>query len=113
MRRLWPLLLPTQGWLAFTFFSHKVLRWLCPFFLLAALVSNILLLPEPIFVATLAMQISFYGLSWLGSRLRGRGPLVRCLRLGTMFTAMNAALLAGFWRWVTGQQRGIWQRTSR
>src|SRR5208283_870776 len=31
---LWRLLDPRQGWVAFTFFCHKVLRWLCPFFLI-------------------------------------------------------------------------------
>ena len=31
---LWPLLDPRNGWIALTFFSHKVLRWLCPFFLI-------------------------------------------------------------------------------
>src|SRR5262245_5410690 len=30
---LWRLLDPRHGWIAFTFFSHKILRWLCPFFL--------------------------------------------------------------------------------
>jgi cellulose synthase/poly-beta-1,6-N-acetylglucosamine synthase-like glycosyltransferase len=113
LSQLWPLLIPTQGWMAFTFFSHKLLRWLCPFFLLVALVSNVLLLPQPIFVATLAAQAAFYGLSWLGGRLQGRGRVVRCLKLGAMFTSMNAALLTGFWRWLTGRQCGVWQRTTR
>ncbi len=35
--RLRGLLNPGQGWTAFTFFSHKVLRWLCPFLLIARL----------------------------------------------------------------------------
>ena len=37
---LWPLLSPANGWVAFTFLCHKILRWVCPFFLLAALVAN-------------------------------------------------------------------------
>src|SRR5205085_81616 len=37
---LWRLLNPARGWVAFTFFSHKVLRWVCPFFLLGLLVSS-------------------------------------------------------------------------
>ena len=37
LRVLWPLLSPTRGWIAFTFLSHKVLRWICPFLLLGAL----------------------------------------------------------------------------
>jgi hypothetical protein len=30
-----------------------------------------------------------------------------------MFVAMNAALLVGFWRWLSDTQRGAWQRTAR
>ena len=37
----------------------------------------------------------------------------RVLRLGTMFTSMNAALLLGFFRWMTGGQKGVWRRTER
>ena len=37
----------------------------------------------------------------------------RLLRLATMFTTMNLALLVGFWRWASGGQRGVWQRTAR
>ena len=37
---LWPLLDPRRGWVAFTFLSHKVLRWLCPFFLIGLLASQ-------------------------------------------------------------------------
>src|SRR5437764_10936924 len=44
---LWPLLDPRQGWVAFTFFSHKILRWLCPFFLIGAMLFNLLLADQP------------------------------------------------------------------
>ncbi len=30
-----------------------------------------------------------------------------------LFTGMNAALLVGFWRWLTREQKGTWQRTNR
>ena len=39
--------------------------------------------------------------------------LLRPLRLTTMFTSMNAALLMGLWRWLRGGQKGVWQRTPR
>ena len=39
--------------------------------------------------------------------------LLKPLRLTTMFTGMNLALLLGFWRWLVGTQRGTWQRTAR
>lgn len=111
--RLWPLLLPTQGWIALTFFSHKFLRWLCPFFLILVLVANAMLLDQPLYRALFAAQIAFYVLALLGNWLPGRNPAVRLVRLTTMFTSMNLALLAGFWRWISGRQGGIWQRTAR
>ena len=46
---LWRLLDPRRGWVAFTFLSHKVLRWLCPFFLIGLLASNLFLLERPFF----------------------------------------------------------------
>lgn len=110
--RLRALLAPRHGWLAFTFFSHKVLRWLCPFLLIGAAVTNLALLHEPFYRVTMAVQLLGYGLSLLGLATGTRAAL-KPLRLATMFTAMNAALLVGFWRWASGGQQGIWQRTAR
>lgn len=110
--RLRSLLAPRHGWVAFTFFSHKVLRWLCPFLLIGALLTNLALLHEPFYRMTMAMQLLGYGFSLLGLATGTRAAL-KPLRLATMFTAMNAALLVGFWRWASGGQQGIWQRTAR
>ena len=106
------LLSPMFGWLSFCFWSHKVLRWCCPFFLVTALVANLLLDAE-IYRATLAAQSSFYALSALGAYLPGTGRGMRLVRMTTMFSLMNLALLVGFWRWATSAQRGTWQRTAR
>jgi cellulose synthase/poly-beta-1,6-N-acetylglucosamine synthase-like glycosyltransferase len=111
--RLWPLLLPSQGWISLTFFSHKVLRWLCPFLLIAALLANLACLDRPWGVPLLTAQIGFYAVSLAGRLTSGAGIVSRLFRLPAMFTSMNLALLCGFWRWVSGRQRGIWQRTAR
>jgi cellulose synthase/poly-beta-1,6-N-acetylglucosamine synthase-like glycosyltransferase len=110
---LWRLLLPQHGWVAFTFLSHKVLRWVCPFFLLAALGLNILLLDEPLFRALFAAQLTFYALSLCGGSIPARPRALRILRLPAMFTMMNAALFVGFWRWALGRQKITWRRTQR
>ena len=110
--RLRGLLNPGQGWTAFTFFSHKVLRWLCPFLLIAAFVTNLALINVPLYQLTMTVQVLGYGLALLGLAT-GTHPGFRPLRLATMFTAMNAALLVGFWRWASGGQQGVWQRTAR
>jgi cellulose synthase/poly-beta-1,6-N-acetylglucosamine synthase-like glycosyltransferase len=117
---LWTLLNPRAGWVAFTFFSHKILRWLCPFFLVGAFVTNLLLCWEywkppywNFYSNFLVGQISFYLTSLLAAFLPGRIRLLRLLRLTTMFTAMNAALFVGFCRWLWGAQQGTWKRTVR
>lgn len=110
---LWRLLHPRHGWTAFAFLSHKLLRWMVPFLLLGMLVSNVLLLGRQFFQAMFAVQLGVYAISLLGAYLPGRGMPCKIVRGLTMFVVMNAALLAGFWRWLTTPQTGAWQRTPR
>jgi cellulose synthase/poly-beta-1,6-N-acetylglucosamine synthase-like glycosyltransferase len=111
--RLAGLLHPRHGWVAFTFLSHKVLRWLGPFLLIGAVAANVALLGEPLYQACAAAQAAFYLSALLGAYLPARPRVFRFLRLGTMFTGMNGALLVGFVRWVRGSQRAAWIRTPR
>lgn len=110
---LWRLLDPRRGWVAFTFLSHKILRWLCPFFLIGALVANVLLWHEPLYRLLLAAQAVFYLGPLIVTVIPDRARVARPLRLAAMFTSMNAALLVGFWRWLSGGQRAAWKRTAR
>jgi cellulose synthase/poly-beta-1,6-N-acetylglucosamine synthase-like glycosyltransferase len=112
---LWKLLDPRQGWVAFAFLSHKILRWSCPFFLLGLLASNIALVVqgEPPFGYFLAAQVGFYLASLASACLPAGNQLLKPLRIAAMFTGMNAALLVGFFRWLFGLQKGSWRRTAR
>jgi cellulose synthase/poly-beta-1,6-N-acetylglucosamine synthase-like glycosyltransferase len=110
---LWRLLDPRRGWIAFTFLSHKVLRWLCPFFLIGLLAFNCFLLDRAFFRWALVAQILFYGIS-LAAMFTPKGVSVpKPIRLLTMFTSMNAALLVGFVRWLRKRQNAAWKRTTR
>ena len=111
--RLWRLLDPRQGWVAFTFLSHKILRWLCPFFLLGMLAANLVLAGDPVFLGVLAAQVVFYAVSAVMAFIPVRARVLKPLLLTTMFTGMNLALLIGFGRWLTGAQGGAWRRTAR
>lgn len=113
MFRLWRLLNPSRGWVAFTFLSHKILRWLCPFFLLGMVASNLVLFDYGFYRWLLLGQLTFFLLSVLGAWIPGRGRLLKPIRLLTMFTTMNLAILVGFWRWLSASQKGAWQRTTR
>ena len=108
-----PLLDPRQGWIAFTFVSHKLLRWLCPFFLIAIAGANVLLFDRGFYGVALLAQAALYGVAFFGRFLSHRSAAGRIMRLATMFATMNAALLVGFFRWATARQQGAWERTAR
>ena len=76
-----PMLNPMRGFPALAYWSHKVLRWLCPFFLIALLVTNLCLLnARPIYCVGLILQAAFYLSAWIGWRrdrvTRERGQAV-------------------------------------
>lgn len=110
---LWRLLSPGNGWTAFSFLSHKLLRWLCPFFLLAALLANASLAAQSPYRKLLAAQSTFYLMALAGVWLPGPTRPMRWVRLSTMFVGMNAALLVGFWRHIRSSQSAAWERTER
>ena len=64
-------------------------------------------------VFALIAQLLFYVISLSADRLPAGLAHSRFVRLATMFTVMNIALLRGFWRWAMGTQQGTWSRTAR
>ena len=105
---------PRRGFLAFAFVSHKLLRWLVPFFLAAALAASIPFAWSGGLAAKLLLvgQAAFYALG-LAGRWRVRGRLRRPAALAWYFLSMNAALAVGLWRFIRGTQDAAWERTSR
>lgn len=105
---------PRYGLASYTFFSHKVVRWLFPFLMIVALVSNFLLLELPFYKAMLVFQLSVYTVGLLGGILAAfnvRLPPVTSL---FHFLAMNAALLWGFFRYLKqGNRKFVWEPTAR
>jgi cellulose synthase/poly-beta-1,6-N-acetylglucosamine synthase-like glycosyltransferase len=110
---LWPLLFPSHGWTAFAFWSHKVLRWICPFLMVAALLGALALAGYPVYRIALIGQCVFYALSSLVALVPSLGWVFRPLRIFPMFAGMNLALMMGCFGWLRGRQTGVWSRTPR
>ena len=106
----WRSLLPWRGLYTWSFWSHKVLRWFGPFFMLGALVANIFLLPKPIFLVIMILQLLFYALALAGVVVRRKLML---FSVPHYFVVINLALLLGFFRYLTGTQSAAWKRTAR
>jgi len=114
---LWRLLNPLRGYIAFTFFSHKILRWTAPFFMLSALAANVALAvlgPRGgLYTWLLVPQIAFYATAWLGS-WPGLWPRIRRLcATQYYFVSMNVAMFRGFIKFVRGSQQVTWKKIKR
>lgn len=97
------------GLFAWQLWSHKVLRYLAPFFQLGALITNLALVanagPWP---ALLALQGVFYGVALAGHRLRHRrlpGPVTAAYYL----CVLNLASGLAFVQFLRGKKQVIWQ----
>jgi len=100
--------------LGFCFLSHKVLRWLGPFFILTALLLNVVLAVYSVFyLVILLMHLALLLMPLLDYLLKKANIHIRPLRLVTHFYAMNLALLVGFLRSWKKIHAGTWDRTPR
>jgi len=109
-----PLLNPFRhGVFAFELWSHKVLRWTVPFFLLLALLAPLALLDRPFYLAAFAAQVVFYAGAL--AALLGWGPVGRTLpgKIALYFSSVNAAILAAWYRYWTGVRQELWTPSRR
>jgi len=108
------LLLPTAGFPAFAFWSHKLLRWCAPALMGLALIANLFLLDSMFYRFTLLGQALFYALAYMGKvGVLKRGAVKRVASVAYYFTTMNLAIVVGFWRFLRNSQRAAWDRTAR
>ena len=107
--QLLPMLNPLKGWVAFSFFSHKVLRTLAPLFMLALLASS-LWLPFPWMAVMGLLQALFYASALAGYVCQRRGWVVRFLSPPLYFCLGNLAMLAGLIRYCSKGHHPVWER---
>ena len=111
LREIAPLLRP--GFVAFAFVSHKLLRWLVPVFAVTAIVANIALLGSGwVYAVTFAAAIAL-GIASAVPTERMPRLAARFCHLARYFVEMNAALLVGLVRHLSGPQAATWRRTER
>lgn len=95
------------GALAASLWSHKLLRWLVPYFLLGILASCFVLIARPFFQIVLWFQLLFYGLSLVGLMRSTRTGVLR--HVPASFCLVNLAALLGSLKCIAGKTSGKWQ----
>lgn len=104
---------PRRGFLAFSFFSHRVLRWLAPLLLPVGFVCSMSLAARPAFAALFVAQTLFYLMAASGYWLRKQAKPLRWCAGPFHFCSMNLALFLGLLRLLRGQQTLAWKPTPR
>ena len=109
--RLKEMLNPLRGLAAIQYISHKVLRWLAPFFMLIAFAANLGLLHLPFYRWTMAAQMMFYVLAGLGYGLQGAGVRWWPAQVPFYFCFANTTSLMGFIRYIRKTQPVTWAKS--
>ncbi len=103
-----------HGLLSLQFFSHKLCRWLVPFFLVVLLVSSCVLVGRGWFyTAAFAVQLFFWTAAIAGLVLQRQGRGLKALNFPAFYLLVNTALLVAWWKVVRGERIQQWQPTQR
>ena len=96
------------GGVSVALWSHKLLRWLAPYFLVALFAASVLLARAPFFRAALLLQCAFYALALAGFLLRERFAASRWT-IPFSFCLVNLAALLGTVKCLAGRTTGQWK----
>jgi cellulose synthase/poly-beta-1,6-N-acetylglucosamine synthase-like glycosyltransferase len=99
---------------AFQLISHKVLRWLIPFFLIGLLVSNYFLIGRHLFYnLVFAGQIVFYLSALIGLLTDRFGHKMKVLAIPLYFCVVNYASFIAFFKTLKGQKTIVWETVRK
>ena len=114
------------GFFAWEIFSHKLCRWLVPFMLMLAFISNLFLLNISFIYALLfVVQIAFYLSALLFfistsqdiEQKTGRkiflSPYINGLKIPYYFTVVNAAIFMAWIKFFKGERTVFWEPSKR
>lgn len=103
--------------LSFQYISRRLLRWVfCPLALIVLLVSNIILAAQynsSFFGSILLAQTVFYTFAFFGWVFVRSGKRAGLFTIPFYFVFMNYCLVKGFFRFVTGRQTVLWEKSLR
>ena len=89
--------------------SHKLCRWLVPFAMVLACVSNgMLALRSPLYLSIFMVQVAFYA-----AAVGGLWTRATSLRIPAFLLLTNAAILTAWFRYAGGERMTSWRPSER
>ena len=101
------------GLFSFELLSHKIMRWLVPFFLISLLLSNLFLLDSSIYLLAFITQVIFYllAVSSMSKIINIHEKIY--VKVPLYFTVVNAAILYAWVKYLSGIKQDIWDPSRR
>lgn len=101
------------GFFSFQVISHKLMRWLTPWFLLVFFLLNASIADNGVFYFLLFLgQLAFYGLAVVAHFLPGLQSIA-VIKLVYFFVQVNIALLDAAVKFLAGQRMTTWKPSAR
>lgn len=98
--------------ISFSMLSHKILRWLTPFFLIVLFLSNVFLLPKGVFYQIIfGCQILFYVLAAIGYRGERQGRRIPLCSQAFSFVLANLGFFWGVCYAIMGKEITAYRRS--
>lgn len=106
---------PFSSPIAIQLFSHKYLRLLIPFFMIAVFFINAALVHSEFYRVVFVLQIIFYGLASLGGLAKAKKygifkSILKVCYVPYVFCLLNFSALVGFLRFIFNKQTVTWEK---
>lgn len=99
-----------SGFYAVELFSHKVLRYSVPLFLLTLFAANTVLIAHSLFYEIVFLaQSAFYALALVGWLIEKMGARIGVLAIPQYFVLANAASVIAFYKFLRGTNYAAWE----
>lgn len=102
------------GFFSFELFSHKICKFLTPFFMVIILLTSLILsLHKSLYFAFFVGQAVCYLMAWVNYRGHRGNYLISFLAVLRTFVALNIAILWGCIKYIKGETYTTWSPTQR
>ncbi|HET8760886.1 MAG TPA: glycosyltransferase family 2 protein [Nitrospiria bacterium] len=101
------------GFVAFQLFSHKLLRWLVPIFLIVLLGASAALAHIPFYRVALVLQLAFYGCALVGWMMEKMRLKMKVFAVPLYFLTVNIASLISLYKTLRGYKAVTWETVRR
>ena len=93
--------------------SHKLVRWLVPFFLITLLISNLFLFDKGLYTYLLVLQLVFYLTAAVAAFNDSVVKSIPLAKVPLFFVAVNLSILKAWAKYFSGTRQEIWTPTKR